>query len=124
VNVVFADKNLTTPYTQQGDLSLDHEIAKDMGITVSYLWNRALQQMTRSDLNIGPATGSFTYRINDTSGRQAGSYTTATYLTANRVDPRYAKLVYIGNSGRIWYDGLAVQFRRRGSRWVDGTVAF
>src|SRR5437588_8204406 len=80
--------------------------------------------MTRSDLNIGPATGSFTYRINDTSGRQAGSYTTATYLTANRVDPRYAKLVYVGNSGRIWYDGLAVQFRRRVSKWIAGTMAF
>ncbi|HUQ90364.1 MAG TPA: TonB-dependent receptor [Bryobacteraceae bacterium] len=124
VNVVFADRNLKTPYVQQGDLSVEQELTKNMGITVSYLWNRAIRQLTRQDLNIGPATGSFTYRINDASGNQVGSYRTATYLSANRVDPRYSRVVYIENSGRIWYDGLAVSLRKRFSHWIAGTAAY
>lgn len=124
VTVVFADPNLSTPYTQQGDLSIEREITRDMGITVSYLWNRALRQMTRRDLNIGPQAAPFTYRILDAAGNQTGTYTTPTYVLANRVDPRYSRVVYIDNGGRIWYDGLAVQFRRRASKWLEGTVAY
>ncbi|MBI4906088.1 MAG: TonB-dependent receptor [Acidobacteria bacterium] len=124
VTLSFADPNLATPYTQQGDLSIEREITSNMGITVSYLFNRALKNMTRRDLNIGPASGTFTYRILDSAGNQTGTYTTATYLTANRVDPRYARVVYADNGGRLWYDGLAVQFRRRASKWAEGTFAY
>jgi outer membrane receptor protein involved in Fe transport len=124
VTMAFADTNLATPYTQQGDLSLEREINSKMGITVSYLWNRALKNMSRRDLNIGPAAGTFTYRILDAAGAQTGTFTTPTYVTANRVDPRYARVVLIDNGGRVWYDGLAVQFRRRASKWMEGTVAY
>jgi outer membrane receptor protein involved in Fe transport len=124
VTVAFADPNLVTPYTQQGDLSIEREITSNMGITVSYLWNRALKNMTRRDLNIGPATGSFTYRILDAAGAQVDTYTTPTYQVANRVDPRYSRVVLIDNGGRNWYDGLAIQFRRRASKWMEGTLAY
>ena len=36
---------------------------------------------------------------------QTGTYTTATYLAANKIDPPYANLVYLSNRGRLWYDG-------------------
>ncbi|MCS7025456.1 MAG: TonB-dependent receptor [Bryobacteraceae bacterium] len=124
VTISFAAPDLATPYTQQGDLSLERELTRSTALTVSYLWNRALKNMTRQDLNIGPATGSFTYRILDAAGNQVGTYTTPTYLLANRVDPRYARVVYIDNGGRNWYDGLAVQLRRRASQWLEGTLSY
>jgi outer membrane receptor protein involved in Fe transport len=124
VSVSFADPNLATPYTQQGDLSLEREITKKVGITVSYLWNRGLQFLTRRDLNIGPETGSFTYRILDAAGNQTGTYTTPTYLTANRVDRRYQRVVSVDNGGRVWYDGLAVSMRGRATSWMEGTLAY
>jgi hypothetical protein len=124
VDVKFASPDLATPYTLQGDLTLEHAITKDMGISISYMSNRGIKLITRQDLNMGPATGTMTYRINDASGKQVGSYTTATYLSANRVDKRYSRLVYADNGGRLWYDGMAVQFRRRVSRWVSGTAAY
>ena len=122
--VVAAAPGLATQYTQQADISIDREITRNMGITVSYLWNRGLKLMTRRDLNIGPEAAPFTYRITDAAGNQVGTYSTPTYILANRVDPRYSRVVHIDNGGRIWYDGLAVQFRRRASRWLEGTVAY
>ncbi|MDX2179429.1 MAG: carboxypeptidase regulatory-like domain-containing protein [Bryobacteraceae bacterium] len=124
VSLSIPDPNLVTPYTQQGDFSIEREINSRMGFTVSYLFSRGLKFMTRRDINIGPATGSFTYRINNAAGAQVGTYTTATYLTANRVDPRYQRVTLIDNGGRVWYDGLAIQFRRRAGNWLNSTVAY
>jgi hypothetical protein len=124
VTVAFADPNLATPYTQQADFGIEREITGNMSVTVSYLWTRSLKNLTRRDLNIGPATGTFTYRIQDAAGNETGTFTTPTYLTANRVDPRYARVNLVDNGGRIWYDGLAVQFRRRLSYWMEGTLAY
>jgi hypothetical protein len=124
VTVTYADPNLATPYTQQADFGIEREITSNMSITVSYLWTRSLKNLTRRDLNIGPATGNFTYRILDAAGTETGTFTTPTYLTANRVDPRYARVINVDNGGRIWYDGLAVQFRRRLSYWMEGSLAY
>jgi hypothetical protein len=124
VSLNFADPSLATPYTQQGDIAIERQITSKVGVTVSYLWNRGLKFITRQDLNVGPATGSFTYRILDAAGNQTGTFTTPTYLTANRVDPRYQRVVLADNGGRVWYDGLAVQMRGRATKWMEGTLAY
>ena len=43
------------PYTHQADIAIEHTIASDMNLSVSWLWNRALHLTTVRDLNIGPA---------------------------------------------------------------------
>jgi hypothetical protein len=30
----------------------------------------------------------------------------------------------VDNGGKLWYDGLAVQVRRRGGRWAEGSIAY
>jgi hypothetical protein len=124
VSISFADPELATPYTQQGDIGIEQRLGSNMSVTISYLWSRGFRMLTRRDLNVGPESGTFSYRINDAEGNQVGSYTTATYLAANRVDNRYSRVQLIDNGGRLWYDGLAVQFRRRGGKWVEGTIAY
>ncbi|MCL5744634.1 MAG: hypothetical protein M1541_12015, partial [Acidobacteria bacterium] len=52
--VAFADPNLRTPYTEQGTLAIEHQLANSVGLTVSYLWNRGIQGLGVRDLNIGP----------------------------------------------------------------------
>ncbi|MEI9815138.1 MAG: hypothetical protein WDO18_21920 [Acidobacteriota bacterium] len=123
-NVTFAAKDLATPYTQQGDVSIEQGIGKNAALTVSYIWSRGLKFISREDLNVGPTSGSQTYTIQDFSGATVGSYTTDTYLRANRVDPRYSSVIYLSNRGRIWYDGLTVSYRQRASKWLSGTVGY
>lgn len=124
VSISFADPELATPYTQQADIGIEQQLGRDMSVTISYLWSRGFRMLTRRDLNIGPASGTFSYRIYDADENQVGSYTTATYLAANRVDNRYSRVQLIDNGGRLWYDGLAVQFRRRGGKWAEGSIAY
>jgi len=124
VDVTFAAPDMRNPYTQQGDLGIEHELTRNIGLTVSYLWSRGAQLFTVRDLNIGPLGAPVTYRINDTAGNQAGSYTTDTYRLANRVDTRWRRVNQVENGGRTYYDGLVVQMRKRFSAGWDGSVAY
>ncbi len=123
-NVTYAAENLATPYTQQADFSVEHAFTNNMALTVSYIWSRGFKFISREDLNIGSPEGSFTWAINDFAGNQVDTFTTPLYLRANRVDPRYASIIYLSNRGKIWYDGLSVSFRRRAARWADATVSY
>ena len=96
-----------------------------MGLTVSYVWSRALHLHTRQDLNIGAPGGPFTYRINDSGGNQVGTYTApVTYRFANRVDTRYGRVMLMDNGGNSYYNALAVQMRKRFSKGWQGSVAY
>jgi len=123
-NVTFASSNLATPYTGQLDVSLEQAIGKNAALTVGYMHSRGYQFLSREDLNLGPASGSATYTIEDVNGTPTGTYTTPTYLAANRVDPRYASIIYLSNRGRLWYDGMSVSYRQRATKWVSGTLAY
>jgi hypothetical protein len=123
-NVTFAAANLATPYTEQADISIEQAVGSNGALTVSYMHSRGYKFVSREDLNLGPATGTATYAIQDLTGAQTGSFTTPTYLAANKIDSRYASLVYLSNRGRLWYDGLAVSYRQRATRWASGTLSY
>ncbi|MBV9503711.1 MAG: TonB-dependent receptor [Acidobacteriia bacterium] len=123
-NVTFPAANLATPYTEQGDVTVEHQLSNSTALTVSYLFNRGYKFISREDLNLGPPTGTATYTIDNAAGQAVSTYTTAAYLRANRIDPRYASIIYLSNRGRLWYDGLSVSLRQRASRWFTGTLAY
>jgi hypothetical protein len=120
----FADPGLATPYTQMWDFGIEREITRTMGITVSYIASRGVKFFMTRDLNIGPTAQTVTYTIQDTNGQNVGTYSTPVYLAANRVDPKYQRINQLENGGRLWYDGLVVQFRRRAGKWMQGNVSY
>jgi hypothetical protein len=123
-NVTFAAPDLATPYTQQADFSVEHQFGASTLLTVSYMRSRGYKFISREDLNLGPATGSATYTLNDVNNNPIGSYTTATYLRANKLILRYASVIYLSNRGRLWYDGMTVSLRQRASKWMTGTLGY
>jgi len=124
VDVTFAAKDLRNPYTQQGDIAIEHEITRDMGLTVSYIWSRGLHLTTVRDLNVGPPGPPVTYRINDSSGNQVGSYITPTYRLADRVNRNWRRVNLVDGGGNSYYNGLVVQVRKRLSKGVEGSLAY
>lgn len=123
-SITFAAADLRTPYTQNGDIAIEQEITKDMGLTVSYVWSRGVQFFSVRDLNIGAPGPNVTYQIADQAGAIVGSFSTPTFLAANRVDPRYLRVSQIENGGRTYYDGLAVQFNKRYSKGFQTSVSY
>ena len=122
-NVTFAAADLATPYTQQTDFTVEQAVGKNGALTVSYMHSRGYKFISREDLNLGPATGTASYSILNLDG-STSAFSTPTYLAANKIDKRYASLIYLSNRGRLWYDGLAVSYRQRASRWASGTIAY
>ena len=124
VKLAFAAPDFHKPYTQQGNFTIERQLARDLGLSVSYIWTRGIGLWTNRDLNLGPAGPARTYIIQDASGNQVGTYTTPVYLTGNRVDTRYSNILQVENGGQSWYNGLAVQLRKRMSHGLSASIAY
>ena len=57
------------------------------------------------------------------AGNTTSTFTTPTYLFANRVDTRYSKILQVDNGGNSWYNGLAVQLNKRLSHGITAKHA-
>ena len=114
ISLNFADQNsFRSPYTQQGTLAVEHQFARDIAVTASYIWTRAIGLFTQRDLNLGNPVGPYTYTIQDAAGNNVSTYATPVFIIGNRVDPRYAKILQVENGGQSWYNALALQFEKR-----------
>lgn len=124
VNLTMAGNDFRAPYTEQGDVAVERQLAKTMAITVSYLWSRGLHLTGVQDVNVGAPVCCSTYRINDASGNQAASYTTPVFVRQNRVDPRYSRVNLIQPALNSWYNGMAVQLNQRLSHGIIGSASY
>jgi hypothetical protein len=120
----FAAADLKTPYTQQWDFGIERELTRTTGITVSYLGSRGIRFYGVQDMNVGMPTGAFNYSIRDAAGATVGSFATPTYLRANRVDPRYARVTVTDNGNFTWYNAMVVQVRQRAAKWLEGSFNY
>lgn len=123
-SMTFATGDWRTPYVQQADLTVEQQVRRDLDVSASWIWSRGVAFTTTRDINIGPQGPAVTYTILNTAGAAAGTYTTATYLTANRVDKRYQRIGSLESGGNTWYNGLALQARKRGGRWWEGSASY
>ncbi|MGC9971178.1 MAG: hypothetical protein ABSE56_11375, partial [Bryobacteraceae bacterium] len=122
--IAFADSNFRDPYTQQGTLAIERELTHDLGLTVSYLWSRGVQIWTQRDLNLGVPGAVQTYSILDTSGNKVGAWSTPVYITATKMDTRYSNINQVENGGQSWYNGLALQLRKRMAHGLSASVSY
>jgi len=113
VNIQFAAPNLRTPYSEQGSVAVERQLGSSISLTTSYIWSRGVQLLTSRDLNIGAPGPDVTYTIDNAGGQQVGTFTTPVYLAANRVDPRYGRVVQDENGVKSYYNALAVQVNKR-----------
>ncbi len=122
VNLQFAADDFHNPYTQQGNVSFERQFAKDVALSVSYIWSRGIGIWTQRDVNLATPTQKITYTIQDANGSNVGTYTTPVYTT--KVDSRYGKILMVENGGQSWYNGLAIQVRKRMARGLSGSVSY
>ncbi len=110
--------NLKTPYSEQGNLSIQRQLVGDLTMTVSYIWSRGLQLYGVRDLNLPTTSTNFTYSIVDGSGASLGAYATPV-LTGSRPDTRYGTIAFAENGVNSYYNGLAVEVNKRFSHGLQ-----
>jgi TonB dependent receptor-like, beta-barrel len=123
-NIQFAAPNLRTPYSEQGTLAVERQIGRDITLTASYIWSRGLQLLSSRDLNIGEPGPAVTYAIADANGNAIGKFSTPVYLAANKLDPRYGRILQNENGLKSYYNALAVQFDKRFSHGLQALVSY
>ncbi|MCU1232496.1 MAG: hypothetical protein JWP63_463 [Candidatus Solibacter sp.] len=124
VDLTFASPNFRNAYSEQANVAIEHNINANLSLTLSYVWSRGLHMTAVEDLNIGVQGPPVTYRINDASGNQVGTYTTPTYRRANRVDPNWNRINQVDSAANSYYNGLAVQMIKRFSRGIEAELAY
>jgi hypothetical protein len=124
VSLNIAAKDFRAPYTQQGDIAIERQLANNLALTVSYIWSRGLHLTSVNDINIGAPGPLITYRINDASGNQVSSYSTPLYVRQNRVDTRYNRINIIDSGLNSYYNGLAAQLNKRLSHGLTGSFSY
>ena len=124
VNLNIASKDFRSPYTQQADLAVQRQLTSTLALTVSYIWSRGLHLTSVQDINIGAPGPTVTYRINDPSGAQIGTYVTPVYVRQNRVDTRYSRVNIVDSSLNSWYNAGALQLEKRMHNGVTGSLAY
>ncbi|HTS65232.1 MAG TPA: carboxypeptidase regulatory-like domain-containing protein [Candidatus Acidoferrales bacterium] len=123
-NIQFAAPNLRTPYSEQGTIGVERLISRDVSITASYIWSRGVQLLAMRDLNMGIPGPDVTYTINDAGGNTVGAFATPVYLAANRVDPRYGRVIQDENGIKSFYNALAVQVNKRFSHGFQALASY
>ena len=122
--VVFATSDWRNPYTEQGTFSIERQLGHDVGLTISYLNSHGVQIWTNRDLNLGAPGGVRTYTIQDAAGNTTGSWSTPIFTSTNKVDSRYGRISLVDNGGQSWYNGLAVQLKKRFSHGLSADVSY
>jgi hypothetical protein len=123
--IQFASPNWKTPYSEQGTLAIERQLARDLVLTTTYMWSRGIHLYGETDLNLPPISSqTFTYKIDDATGTPTGAtFTTPMYL-GSRPDTRYGSVVQADNGVDSYYNGLAVQLQKRFSRGLQGNVSY
>jgi hypothetical protein len=124
IKMEFAAPDFHNPYTQQGTVAVEHQFTRDLAVTASYIWSRGIGLYVQRDLNLGAPGPTETYTIQDAAGNTVGTYTTPVYVIGNRVDPRFSQILQIENGGQSWYNGLALQVRKRFSHGFSTQISY
>jgi hypothetical protein len=116
--IQFAAPNLKTPYSSQGNVTVERQIGPDMVLSVSGIFSRGIHLLGTVDLNAPVPTGSYTYIIENASGQQTGTWTTPLYLNP-RPNTAFGTVYEDTNGVDSLYDALAVSFTKRFSHGIQ-----
>jgi hypothetical protein len=121
--IQFAAPNLKAPYSQQGNISLERQLTKDMVLSASGIWSRGVHLLSVVDLNAPLSTQTYSYTIADANGNPTGSFTTPLYLTP-RPNTKYGAVLETANGIDSVYTGLSVTLTKSFSHGFQALASY
>jgi hypothetical protein len=115
--------NLKTPYSEQGQITVERQLSKDMVLSVSGIFSRGVNLWGTQDIN-APALGApFTYTLSGAPAGYPAAYSTGVYSGA-RPNPNFAAIYELTNGVSSWYNGLTVSFEKRFSHGFSSQASY
>lgn len=108
--VSIIDPDLVTPYSWNTQLGYRRELTRDIGVDVSFVYNRGYDQVAIKNINA--------YR--EGSANILGTPRAGT----SRPDPNYTTKSFYSNYGKIRYKGLLVDLKKRFSHHFQAEVNY
>ncbi|HME05933.1 MAG TPA: TonB-dependent receptor [Bryobacteraceae bacterium] len=121
-SILYLDSHWRNPYSEQANIAVERQLAKDTSLTVSYVWSRGIHLLDARDANAAAPTTSQTFPVLDASGNVAFSYTTPLYTT--RINPAYGTITELDSASNSYYNAGILQLTRRFSGWLQGNIAY
>jgi len=121
-SVFFPAPTWRNPYSEQANVAIEREIARNTSISVSYVWSRGLHLLQTRDLNAAAPTTSYIFPILDASGSNVAAYETPLYT--KRINNKFGGIYQADSAGNSYYNALLVQLNRRYSGWLQGSIAY
>jgi len=110
INLAYAASKFRNPYSEQLNLALEHQIARNTTVTLNGLAVRGEKLWDALDTNLTTTPVSKTYIIDNSGGQNVGSYTTNVFNGRAGV---YSHIWQIQNEGSSRYTAFALQLRQR-----------
>ena len=127
--ILYADPNYRNSYSQQGDIAVEREIARNLSLSVSYVWSRSLHLPVSYDTNVSAPTHSMTFNVLDDNGAVASTFTTPVYTDFN---PAYTfngvqykgRVSVLQSAANSYYNAMLVNLKYRRSNWLQGDLSY
>jgi hypothetical protein len=121
-SILYLDSHWRNPYSEQANIAVERQVAKNTSVTLSYVFSRTLHLLETRDANAAAPTGSYTFPILDAGGNIVSSYTSPIYTA--RINPAYGSIYQLESTGNAYYNAGILQLTRRFSGWLQGNVAY
>jgi hypothetical protein len=122
--ILFNTKDFRNSYSEQAQLSIQRELARNTSMTVSYIWSRGLHIVTGYNANLADPTQSYTYQINDATGNQVGTFAVPIYTRSLLINPNYNGVYATSSNANSWYNGFVVTVNHRYTNWFEGSANY
>jgi hypothetical protein len=137
--ILYADNSYRPSYSQQANIALEHELTRNVSLSMSYVWSRSLHLPVSYDTNVADPTKTLTYHVLDSTGAIDASktftlpiytsfnsaYNDPAYITSTNPNGNYLGRVSVLQSGaNSYYNAALMTLKYRGSKWFQGDVNY
>jgi hypothetical protein len=111
--------DFVNPLVHEGDLTIERQLPGNMSLSVGWLFSRGLRLPIFVDANLGPAIGTKSYAILNSSNQLASTVSVPWYPFGDRVDPNSGQILTGYSVVNSWYNALVASVRRPMSHGVE-----
>jgi len=105
------------PMVHEGEVTIEHQLPKDMSVSGSYVVSRALRLPMFYDSNIAPSSTTRSYDVTNSSGSTQSTFTVPFYTS--RINTTTGPILTGVSDVNSWYNSFVLTVRKRMSAGVE-----